>query len=386
MSRPSFVDVDLDALSRNTAALVRRAGPAEVCAVVKADGYGHGAVPVARTVLDAGATRCAVALVEEALQLRAAGIAAPIVLLSQPPPGSEDRCVRLAVQPTVYTAECIDALAASAVDAGAVCDVHLKIDTGMRRVGAPAAEAVLLARRIVEAPGLRLAGTCTHLAVADEPDNPETGRQVERFDEAIAAIVDAGIGPGTRHVANTAGLLVNPDRLRYDMVRPGIGLYGISPSPGITGGLALEPVMSLCSAVAHVARHPAGSRISYGHRHELSADATIATVPLGYADGVRRNLTGRIEVCIGGRRRRVVGTITMDQFMVDCGDDDVQPGDPVVCIGRQGDAEVTVEEWAVLLDTIGYEITCGIGARVPRRHHGGPPGATAGVSTDPTPA
>lgn len=375
MSRPSVADVDLDALARNTDALVRRAAPAEVCAVVKADGYGHGAVAVARTVLAAGATRLAVALVEEAAELRAAGVDAPIVLLSQPPPGAEDAAVQLGLQPTVYTAAGIDALSAAAQRHATVCDVHLKIDTGMRRVGAPVAEAVLLARRIVDAAGLRLAGTCTHLALADEPTHPETSRQVARFETALAALAEAGIDPGTRHVANTAGLLTDPERLRYDMVRPGIGLYGIAPAPGVDGGVTLEPVMSLRSEVAHVARHPAGAKVSYGHRHTLPVDATVATVPLGYADGVRRNLTGRLEVVVGGRRRPVIGTITMDQFLVDCGDDPVSPGDAVVCIGRQGDAQVTAEEWAVLLDTIGYEITCGIGARVPRRHHGGPPGA-----------
>lgn len=375
MSRPSVADVDLDALARNTAALVQRAGPAEVCAVVKADGYGHGAVPVARTVVAAGATRLAVALVEEAAELRVAGVDVPIVLLSQPPAGAEELCVRLSLQPTVYTATGIAALSDAAVRLGGVCEVHLKVDTGMRRVGAPVADAAALAQRIVDAPGLRLVGTCTHLAVADEPANPETRRQVERFETALATLVEAGVDPGTRHVANTAGLLTDPDTLRYDMVRPGIGLYGIAPAPGVDGGVTLEPVMSLRSEVSHVARHPAGTKVSYGHRHELPVDATVATVPLGYADGVRRNLTGRLEVLIGGRRRPVIGTITMDQFLVDCGDDVVAPGDPVVCIGRQGDEVVTAEEWAGLLDTIGYEITCGIGARVPRRHHGGPPGA-----------
>lgn len=366
--RPSWVRVDLDAVSANTEYLAGLASPAELCAVVKADAYGHGAEEVARATLEAGAAMLGVALVEEAIELRAAGIDDPVLLLSQAPPGAEAAAVEAGLTATVYTEAGADALSAAATAAGRDVAVHLKVNTGMNRVGCQPEDAVALARRIASTPGLRLGGTWTHFAVADEPDLDYTAAQAKLFDAVVADIVAAGIDPGTLHAANSAATLVDPVHYRYDMVRCGIALYGIAPAPGLAGSDALTPVMSLRSELTHVRRLAPGERISYGLRYELDRASWVGTVPLGYHDGVRRGLTGKADVLVGGRRRPVAGTITMDQLMVDLGEEEVPVGTEVVLIGRQGAAEIRAEEWAGLLGTIGYEVTCGIGARVPRVH------------------
>jgi alanine racemase len=246
--------------------------------------------------------------------------------------------------------------------------VHLKVDTGMHRVGAhPEDAAALVARIARHAPALRLDGVFTHLAVADERANPYTDAQLERFDKALAAL--PAIDELSIHAANSAAALTRPDS-RRSLVRAGIALYGISPGPEVDELAAtLRPALALKARVSFVKRMTAGDRLSYGLRHTLASPATVATVPIGYADGVRRNLSGAgSAVLIGGQRREIVGTITMDQLMVDCGDDHVAVGDEVVLLGRQGDEEIRAEEWAATLQTIGYEVVCGIGARVPRRY------------------
>lgn len=366
--RPSWARVDLDAVAANTEYLAGLAAPAGVCAVVKADAYGHGAEAVARATLDAGAAMLGVALVEEAIELRAAGVDAPVLLLSQAPAGAEAAVVDVDVTATVYTEAGVEALSAAATAAGRDVAVHLKVNTGMNRVGCQPEDAVAMARRVVAAPRLRLAGTWTHFAVADEPDLDYTEAQAKLFDAVVADLAAAGIDAGTLHAANSAATLVDPARYRYDMVRCGIALYGIAPAPGLVGSDVLTPVMSLRSELTHVRRLDPGERISYGLRYELERPSWVGTVPLGYHDGVRRGLTGKAEVLVHGRRRPIAGTITMDQFMVDLGDDEAAVGTEVVLIGRQGDAEIRAEEWATLLGTIGYEVTCGIGARVPRVH------------------
>lgn len=366
-----WAEVDLGAVSANVAALRRQAG-VDVCAVVKADGYGHGAVPVARAALAGGASMLAVALVAEGAELRAAGLTAPVLVLSQASPGEVDALVALDLDATAYTAQGVEALAAAAARAGRDADrpvpVHLKVDTGMRRVGAPPAEAVDLALAIGRSPGLRLASVFTHFAVADEPDDPYTAEQTARYRAVLDALADAGIDVPLRHAANTAGAIAHPDA-RFDLVRIGIGLYGLDPSPQTSGLVELRPVMSLRARVSHVKRIAAGDRVSYGLRYEADRPTTIATVPLGYADGVTRSLAANGgEVLLGGVRRPLAGTVTMDQLMVDCGDDPVAVGDEVVLFGRQGDAVLPVDEWAERVGTITYEIVCGISTRVPRRH------------------
>ncbi|MBX7161115.1 MAG: alanine racemase [Acidimicrobiia bacterium] len=370
--RPSSAHVDLDAVAANVSYLADLAAPAVVCAVVKADGYGHGAAAVARAALEAGAGMLGVALVEEVLELRATGIGAPVLLLSQAPAGSEAAVVEAGATATVYTASGIDALAAAASAAGQDAVVHLKVNTGMNRVGCQPEDAVALARRVVTAPGLHLGGTWTHFAVADEPDLDYTAAQAKLFDAVVADIEADGIDPGTLHAANSAATLADPERYRYGMVRCGIAIYGIAPAPGLAGCERLRPAMSLRSELTHVRRLEPGERISYGLRYTLDRESWIGTVPLGYHDGVRRALSGKADVLVGGVRRPVAGTITMDQFMVDLGTDEVPVGSEVVLIGRQGDEEIRAEEWAALLGTIGYEITCGISARVPRVHERNP--------------
>ena len=361
--RPAWAEVDLGALRHNVRTLIAAAGGAEVCAVVKADGYGHGAVRVSRAALEAGASCLAVALVEEGVVLRDAGIDAPILLLSEPPPAAAPEVVAQRLTPTVYTEGGVDAFAtAGGVDRLAV---HLKVDTGMHRVGAAPADAVALARRVHEQPHLELAAVWTHFAVADDPAGDDfTAEQRRRFDDVCAAIEAAGVPVPQRHAANAAGTLYTG--ATYDLVRPGIAVYGYSPNPDVASDL--RPVLSLHARVSYVKELDAGERLSYGLRYELPVRSVIATVPLGYADGVSRRL-GELggEVLVGGRRCPIAGSVTMDQILVDCGPKaEVAVGDEVVLLGEQAGERISADDWARRLGTISYEVLCGIGPRVPR--------------------
>lgn len=369
----SWVVIDHEALRHNLAVLFRAVGAGtELCAVVKADGYGHGALEVARTVLDAGAGALAVAHAHEGASLRAAGVQAPILLLSEPVDAAELRAVVVhRLQSAVYSEAGIDALAAT----GAELDVHLKVDTGMRRVGAEPADALTLAVRIARSPGLRLRGLWTHCAVADEPDNAFTAVQIERFAEVADRLRRAGFEVPVHHVGNSAALFAHPGS-HHDMVRPGIALYGVAPAPALAahaGVAELHPVLSWHAPVTMVKRVPAGEGVSYGHHRRTGRETVVATVPVGYADGLPRRWGLRDGVVlIGGRRCPILGVVTMDQVMVDCGPDaEVTRGDEAVLIGRQGSAEVTATEMATATDTIAYEILTRIGPRVERRHVNG---------------
>ncbi|MGD9798152.1 MAG: alanine racemase [Acidimicrobiia bacterium] len=367
MTRSARAEVDLGLVAHNVRVLVDTVAPAAVCAVVKADGYGHGAVAVAEAALAAGARWLAVALPGEGAALREAGITAPVLLLSEPE--TWEGALDAGLTPTAYNADGIEALGRAAAERDAVVDVHLKVDTGMHRVGAPPASAVERARAIAAHPALRLAAVWTHCPVADEPANPFTDAQADRLDGVVAAIRAAGIDVPMVHAANSAAALVHP-RLRLDLVRCGIAVYGLAPSPALRGVADLRPVLSLKARVSHVQRVPAGDAVSYGLRRATPRDTVVATVPLGYADGVPRRL-GELgaTVLVGGVRRPLAGAVTMDQLMVDCGPGStVAIGDEVVLLGRQGTGEIPAGEWAELLGTIEYEIVCGIGARVPRVH------------------
>jgi alanine racemase len=370
--RPAWAEVDLDAVRANTRTLVELAHPAVLLAVVKADGYGHGAVPVARAVLDAGATWLGVALVEEGIELRAADIDAPVLLLSEPPPDAAPAVVAEMLTPTVYTTPGVEALAKAVADAGrdTALPVHLKVDTGMHRVGCSVEDALGLVETIGGRPELELEAVCTHLAVADELDNTYTAEQVAQFDELLDTLASSGHRPRLVHTANSAGMLAHP-AARYDLVRVGIALYGVAPAPTLADRVDLRPVLSLRARVSHVKRLPRGSRVSYGLRYELTRESTVATVPIGYADGVPRNLgIAGGEVLVQGRRAPIAGAVTMDQLMIDAGDTPVEVGDEVVLLGTQGHDEITAAEWAEHLGTIAYEIVTGIGTRVPRRYVG----------------
>jgi len=361
--RWAWAEIDVGAVAHNVETLLGLVAPAQLWVVVKADAYGHGAVTVARAALAAGATGLCVALTSEGVALRDAGIDAPVLVLSEQPPEHAAVLVAHDLVPTVYSAAGIDALAALRYEG---LPVHLKLDTGMHRVGADPDDVSALVERIVGcAPWLRLDGVFTHLAVADEPEDAFTAAQLERFDAALAT-VERSVARSQVHAANSAGAIAHP-AARRSIVRAGIAVYGISPGPQLDDRCAeLRSVLSLKARVSFVKRVAAGERVSYGLLHRFAAPATVATVPIGYADGVRRSLFPGQDVLIGGRRRPIVGVVTMDQLMVDCGDDDVAVGDEVVLIGAQGGERIRAEEWAVRLGTIGYEIVCGIGARVPR--------------------
>ncbi len=366
----AWAEIDLDAVRHNVRALRAIAGPSRFCAVVKANGYGHGASAVGRAALEAGADWLAVAQVDEAVVLRDAGIEAPLLLLSEPRHDEIDDAVATGARLTVYSSGCIAAIAKSVLAARVpAVPLHLKVDTGMHRVGAAPADAVSLARAIGELAEVRLEGVCTHCPVADEPDNPFTAEQMRHFDAVLADLRAAGIEPEIVHAANSAATLMHPST-RRDLVRCGISVYGIPPAPTLAGLVDLHPALTLASEVSFVKPVAAGEAISYGHRHRFTRDTVVATVPIGYADGVFRSLplAGQ-DVLIGGRRLPMAGVVTMDQLMVDCGPDaDVQPGDTVVLLGAQGDERITPDDWAARLGTISYEVVCAIGARVARRY------------------
>jgi alanine racemase len=361
-TRPAWADIDVGAIAANTRELAALVAPAAVCAVVKANGYGHGAVETARAALEGGASWLAVAFLEEGVALREAGIDAPILLLSEPVADAMTTTVHNRLTPSVYSVSGVHA----ARDAG-VPAVHLKVDTGMHRVGAQP-EWLPEVVRAVAGSGMRLEGFWTHLACADDPEKDAvTKEQLRRFEDARGVVADAGLTPDIVHAANSAGAIAHPDA-RYDLVRCGIAVYGVAPAPGLTMPVRLRPAMSVRAEVTHVRRIDAGEGVSYGHHFTAAEPTTIATVPLGYADGVPRRLgLDGAPVLIRGQRHPIAGVVTMDQLMIDCGPDmSVAVGDEVVFIGAQGDAEITAEEWAERLGTIAYEVVCGIGPRVRR--------------------
>lgn len=359
--RPTWVDVDLDAIRHNARILKPRT--AELMAVVKANGYGHGDVEVAKAAIDAGATWAGVALVEEGLHLRTTGIEAPILVLSELPPGSEAVALAHRLTPTLASVAGLERLASAA--RGSV-PVHVKVDTGMHRVGVwPPEETPGFARRVHDA-GLEVEGLFTHFARSEE-DELTTQGQLARFLDTADAVRSAGVSPRVLHAANSGATILHP-KSHLDLVRPGIALYGIEPAPGVGAHLGLRPALSWRSRVSSVRRLAAGEAVSYGHRYRLERDAWVATVPVGYADGYPRQLTNVGEVLIGGRRCRVAGTVTMDQLVVDCGDGEVRFGDDVVLIGDQGSETIGADALGRLFGTIGYEIVSRIGERVPRRY------------------
>jgi alanine racemase len=365
--RPVWAEIDLSAIRHNAAALRALVAPSELCAVVKAYGYGHGPVRVAEAALAGGANRLGVALVEEGMALRRAGITEPVLVLSEPAPGAWESVVASSLTPVVYTASGVDLAAKAVAVYGAdPLPVHVKVDTGMHRVGAEPDDAVAIAEAVAQSPELHLEGVWTHFAIADEPDDPFTEQQLAMLHSVADRLRARGVDPGTLHACNSAGAMAWP-AARLDLVRCGVAIYGVAPAPVLDDVIDLQPALSLKARVSYVKAVDAGERISYGLRYRLEKRARVATVPIGYADGVPRRLSfAGGEVLVGGRRRPIAGAVTMDQLLVDCGDDSVEPGDEVVLIGRQGDEGITAWERARRVDTIGYEIICGIGPRVPR--------------------
>lgn len=369
-SRWAWADVRIGAIRDNVRSIADMVAPAEVWAVVKANGYGHGSVPVAQIALNSGATGLCVALVDEGVVLRRAGAQHPILLLSEQPSDQAAYIVGYGLTPTITTTMGAAAIGAAAAQQGKPAAVHLKIDTGMHRVGASPQEAVHLARFIHDHEGLDLEGVYTHFAVADDPSHPANAAQLTLFHNTLDAIRQAGISPRIVHAANSAAALANSDA-RFNMVRLGIAMYGLRPGPGVAHLCgSLKPAMELKARVSAVRWIDDGEAVSYGLRRPVSGKTLIATVPLGYADGVPRSLwsTG-LSALINGKRRPYAGTITMDQLMLDCGQDaSVAVGDEVVLFGAQGDEFVGADDWADALGTIGYEIACGISGRIFRRY------------------
>jgi alanine racemase len=369
VTRPTWAQVDLRAIRSNVESLRRLVAPARFMAVVKADGYGHGAVEVAAAAIAAGADSLGVALVEEGVTLRDAGIGAPILLLSEVDHASLRAAAAWELTPTVCTRAGVHALEGSDPPIA----VHLKIDTGMHRAGCDPSDALDIATLITSTPGVVLEGVWTHCAVADEHDATGTATQLTRFRNAVEALRGAGIGFHVAHAANSAALLAHRES-RLDLVRCGIALYGVAPAPALAAACVLEPALSLVSHVSAVRTVAAGESVSYGWRWTAPAPTRIATVPIGYADGVPRalGLHGG-EVLLRGRTRPIAGVVTMDQLMVDTGDpgsDTVEIGDEVVLLGSQGPTTIGAWDWAQRLGTIAYEILTGVGPRVPRRYVG----------------
>jgi alanine racemase len=358
--------VDLAAIAHNTAVAAAHTDAA-LMAVVKADGFGHGMVSVARTALAAGATWLGVASRTEALQLRAAGVAAPVLTWLHGPDEDFEPVVEAGVDVSVASPVHLDAVASAAGRLGVPASVHLKIDTGLTRNGAAPYDWPDLVERAakLEADGrLRVRGVWSHLATADEPGHPGVARQLADFEHAVALARSAGLEPELLHLANSAGIFAVPEA-HFQLVRVGIALYGVEPVAGQRYGL--RPAMTLRARVVNVKRVPAGTGVSYGHEYLTRTDTTVALVPLGYADGVPRRASNRAEVLLGGVRCPVAGRVAMDQFVVDVGDLPVRIGDEVVLFGGCPGMP-TVDEWAAWADTNPHEVLTGIGPRVPRRY------------------
>ena len=370
VSRPSWVEVDLGAVAHNVRRLAGFAAGSRVCAVVKADGYGHGAPQVARVALENGAAGLAVATVEEGVQLRDEGITGPVLLLAEPPEEDLAEVVASRITPTLYRPPAVAALAAQARRLGSpMVKVHLKIDSGMHRVGAHPAALTELIRQVSETGVLRLKGIWSHFAVADT-DPEYTRRQTATFlgawRQAEPLLATLGLSPA-RHLANTPGTLFHPES-HLEMVRPGLGIYGLYPHPDAGEVIDLRPVMKIVTRVAHLLRHPRGTRPSYGRIRPLRKDSVVATLPVGYADGVPRLISEGGEVLIGGCRFPLAGRVTMDQLLVEVGDHPVSMGDEAILIGSQGRESISFDDWATLSDTINYEVVSRIGPRLPRRY------------------
>ena len=373
-SRWSWVEVNLAALRRNTAAFKKRLGRGvQMMCVVKADAYGHGAVPCAKTMHAAGASQFAVATVCEGVALREAGIEWPILILSEPPVDCVRTLVEYDLMPAVYTADFALALGEAAASAGRVARYHLALDTGMTRIGVRREDAVELRRTIDFHRGLECAGTFTHFATADMLDDWDFALQLNRFTEAIEALRGAGLDTGLVHCDNTPGTILHPE-CHFDMCRVGVGLYGLHPAETTFGQIDLEPVMSVRGRVARVIYPNVGDGVGYGLTWRVpKKNIQVATVPIGYADGLARELSNQMDVLVDGARCRQVGNICMDQFMfaVDVNTTrsyrptrPVEYGDVVTILGADGKERITAEEMAGLRNTINYEVVCDFGMRL----------------------
>jgi alanine racemase len=368
MDRQAYVD--LGAITGNVAALSERVHGNQLMAVVKADGYGHGMIPAARAALAGGAGWLGVVDTAEALALREAGITAPLLCLMSF--GDPTEAIARGIDLSAGSAEFVAKAAAAAIRADRTARLHLKADTGLSRGGATPRDWPDLVGAALDAQArdlVRVVGLWSHFACADMPGHPSIAAQLAAFTDAVAVAEKAGVAPEVRHIANTAAGLTVPES-RFDLVRFGGAIYGLSTLPG--GAPAwLRPAMTLRARLILVKRVPPGTGVSYGHRYVTTRETTLGLVPLGYADGVPRGAAGLPLVSARGRRWPIAGTVCMDQFVVDFGDEPVAAGDEVVLFGPGDDGEATAQEWAEAVGTISYEMATGIGARVPRSYPGG---------------
>lgn len=372
--RPAWAEISASAIAHNVSVLGQVLGAAKLCAVVKANGYGHGAVLAARAALAGGADSLAVAIVDEGIELRGAGVTAPILLLAEIPPATIKEALSHSLTLTIGSLEGARAARGAAVELGGRHRVHLKVDTGMHRMGVRPDEVMEIIEMLADSPVIDVEGVYTHFPVADsnsEEDRDFTRAQLVQLSEVVDELEKRGRRPRVVHAANSAGALGYPEA-RLDMVRVGLALYGYLPEPWLEGelsarGLALIPALELRAQIVATRRVKKGARPSYGRPRALDHDALVATVPFGYADGYPRRLfEAGAEVLIGGRRYPLAGTVTMDQILVDLADTEVLPGEEVVLLGVQGEELISAETWAHWAHTITWEILCGIGARVPR--------------------
>jgi alanine racemase len=354
--------IDLGAIRSNVAALRQRVAPAQTMVVVKAEGYGHGALQAAEAAVDAGTDWLGVVDIGEALALRGAGIAAPILAWLH----GESTDFQAAVDAGVDIGVSTPGQLESAAETRGLAEVQIKVDTGLSRNGIEQRDAAALFARAAElqrAGRIHVRGVWSHLANAGEDEDLE---QVRRFDAALALATEAGLEPELRHLAATAGALRVPSA-RYDLVRLGIGAYGLSPFDDETSHeLGLRPAMQLSAQIVSVKRVPHGSGVSYGFTHRTTGESTLALVPLGYADGIPRAASSRAPVSINGKTYRIAGRVAMDQFVVDLGEDDARIGDRAILFGDPDAGIPSADDWAVAADTINYEIVTRIGPRVTR--------------------
>jgi len=363
--RPTWAEIDLDCIAHNLKT-VRELTRRPVMAVVKANAYGHGAVEVARTVLEEGASFLGVAIVEEGIELRQAGITAPILILGATLPAQAHLVVAHDLRATVTSFSQAEALAQAAQRLGKEVFVHVKVDTGMGRLGLPPAEVPGFLGSLARLPNLTVEGLFTHFSSADEADQSYTKRQLALLEEVIRELEGRRLRPALIHAANSAAILTLAPAY-FDLVRLGISLYGYYPSAEIKREVVLRPALTWKTTIAYLKQVPPGTFISYGRTYQTRDLETIATLPVGYADGYARSLSNRGQVLVGGRRVPVVGRVCMDQIMVRLPlEIKAEVGDEVVLLGEQGEEAIWADEMAAWRETISYEVLCGIGRRVPR--------------------
>jgi len=369
--RPTVAEIDLNALRHNLGQAARFCAPGQrILAVVKANAYGHGAVVVSQTLAAAGVEQFGVATLEEGIELREAGIEQPILVLGGCYPGQEEMFLQKKLLPVLSDRESLMRLEKFACQAKQVLPIHIKVDTGMGRVGFLLPEIEKLLPELTNLQGVRVVGLMSHLACADVTIDEVTSEQLEKFRDLLQKVRAAGLSIHDFHISNSAGL-VGWDCPECTLVRPGIMLYGGMPGEKYRDQLDLKPVMHLRTRIAQLKRVPAGTGVSYGHRFHADRETLLAALPIGYADGYNRLLTGRGEVLVGGCRVPVVGTVCMDWTMIDVTDvPQVAVGDPVTLLGKVGGQSITADELAEQVGSISYEVFCRIGSRVPRRYLG----------------